>query len=214
MFRIDKNKSIFLTQGDTAIMDVRVFNKNWHMLPEPYSWHRIKIQPLLPIIQEVKIKDSEGNIYYEYQFMFDSEGIPIYPVDSDGHPIWYDPTQPLPRDSEGNLIIDPTHIIPKEAEFKKRLPYPKWKQIEELIRPKDRVHLVVMDTKGDVVLEKENDICYIEFLQEDTKDLEPKVYLYQLSYEPDYYEEEDIIHPDDREVNTMVTGLFEIVQKF
>ena len=47
---------------------------------------------------------------------------------------------------------------------------------------------------------------------EDTKDLVPKLYKYQLSYEPDHYRFEE--HPEMLEVNTMITGLFEVIDKF
>ena len=215
MFRIDKNQSIFITRGDTAELDIRVFNKDWHIKEQPYGVHKHKLWPLLPMVEEVKIEDSEG-IHYEYQFVFDSEGYPVYPVDSEGRPIWYDHRKPLPRDSEGNLIIDPSKLFPKEIPFKERHKYPRWRQIEEILHKWDRVTLVVTELNGDIVLEKYNDefpnTIFLD--KEDTKDLDPKLYLYQLSYEPEGYKEMIIEHPEMQEMNTMITGLFEVVDKF
>ena len=215
MFRIDRNQSIFITRGDTAELDVRVFNKGWHMKEQPSGVHRFKFYPLLPMIEEVKIEDSEG-IHYEYEFVFDSEGYPVYPVDSEGRPIWYDPKMPLPRDSEGKLIIDPSNIFPKELPVIKRFDWPRWRQIEEVLHRWDRVTLTVKDLNGEVVLEKFNDefpnTIFLD--KEDTIDLDPKVYMYQLSYEPEANRSIVEEHPEMQEMNTMITGLFEIVDKF
>lgn len=102
-FYIGRNKDVHITAGDTAELDIRLFNKDWHMHREPSPFMKREIYPLLPLIE----LDSEGNP----QFVFDSEGYPIYPVDSEGMPIWVKPER-LPRDSEGNLIIDIDKIKP------------------------------------------------------------------------------------------------------
>lgn len=44
----------------------------------------------------------------------------------------------------------------------------------------------------------------------DTEELEPKLYLYQLIYEP-YHSDLD---EEDMERNTVITGLFEVMDKF
>ena len=212
MFRIDKNNSIFITKGDTAEMDIRIFNKDWHTGREPLFKKPVMF-PLLPIV------DDEGHA------VFDSEGYPIYPVDSEGRPVFpYDIDSeghmvfpPIPVDSEGEPIVKwpmkPIHMPWKVF----RHSWPRWKQIEEVIRPRDLVTFRVKDLNtGEIVLELYNDefVNTIYFYSEDTEDLEPKQYLYQLSFEPLADADEYEMWETDKEKNTMITGLFEVVEKF
>lgn len=215
MFRIDSNHSIFFTKGDSAEINPRFFNKDWHTrdLKEPRPF---KLPPLLAIRDrdgEVEYTsdiqfDSEGNIITDSEGnMIDSEGnyiYPVYPVTSEGIPYppypWFDGITP-PQDSEGRLY--PPHWMLPVIRNK----HPKWSQIEEIIWPEDVVVFRVKDmASGEVVLEKtNNEYPNSIFLDpQDTIDLEPKVYLYQLTLES----------PLDEEVNTSITGIFELVDKF
>ena len=215
MFRIDANHSIFMTKGDSAELDVRFFNKDWHMKDhkEPIPF---KLPPLKPL------KDRDGEVIYSGEIQYDSEGnvitdsegnmidsegnyiYPVYPVTSEGIPYppypWYEGITP-PQDSEGRLY-PPHWVLPIM-----RNEHPRWRQIEEIIWPEDVVRFRLKDmASGEVVLEKVNDEFpnTIFFDTPDTEELEPKMYLYQLTLES----------PLDEEVNTSITGLFELVDKF
>jgi hypothetical protein len=213
MFRIDSNHSIYLTKGDSAQLDVRFFNKDWHI--REYKEKKVKMPAISPIT------DIDGNVIYTSDPIYDSEGnlvvdsegnpidsegnyiYPVYPVNSEGIPYqpYWDALITPPQDENGH-IYPPHFFIPIRRHM-----WPRWRQIEEVIWPEDEVIFTVKDmNSGEVVLEKLNDeFPNTIFLDpEDTKDLQAKNYLYQLT----------LASPLDEEVNTSITGIFELVDKF
>ena len=166
-------------------------------------------------------KDSEGNLILDSEgqpipVMVDNQ-VPVYFPDLDSEMMWHDsegnPIVPWLKTPEGlERLGEFDYSWVKPGMFPNRMP---WKYPsgfhplqEEFIR--GRVILRVVDFQGNVVLEKDNDefINTIYFLPEDTKYLEPGLYLYQLEYITD--EGEDT---EERQV-IQDTSFFEVLKRF
>ena len=182
MFHIDRNHKIYITQGDSAEIDMRIFNQDHEprFLFPPFHKH----YPW-PLHQAL---DSEGNpIFNDGNPLLDSEGKEIWPWTYDKD-YWKDRIHPVFR----------TFLPPLHSPFRPRLQ-------EELIEWNDQMNLKVVNLKGEPVLEKTNDeYPNTIFLDpEDTQEIEPGLYRYQLTY----------INTDE-EINTTITSFFEVVDKY
>lgn len=90
-FRLHPDGRIVITAGDSAELDLRLFNKDsiWHRLPN-IKWPRPKAE--LPLL------DGTGKVLFrtmETQAI-DSEGKPIWEEDSEGHQILDSEGLPIP----------------------------------------------------------------------------------------------------------------------
>lgn len=131
--------------------------------------------------------DSEGN---KIPHMIDNQ-VPVYFPDLDSEMMWHnsegESVIPWLRTFDGLERVGDFDLPPlKPGMLPDRMPfkYPSGYHPlqEEFIR--GRVILRVADIQGNIVLEKDNDefINTIYFLPEDTKFLQPGIYLYQLEY--------------------------------
>lgn len=206
MFELHPSYRITITRGDSAELDLRLFNKD-------SIWHRPLREPFLPEDRkEFPLLDGKGEVLFKEIDVqeIDSEGNPVWDEDSEGNKIPHYIKNQVPAyphdmplyDSEGREIIGwfktPEGLhrwgdwqrpdirpmnLPNKWPFKYPSAYHNLQ--EEFIW--DEVKIVIEDLEGNVVLEKANDeyVNTIFFDKEDTIDLEPGLYLYKLIWTSD-----------------------------
>ena len=208
-----------ITAGDSAELDLRLFNKDsiWHRLPNIH-WPKFdKEWPLLdgtgkPLLRltVVQATDSEGKPIWEE----DSEGklvpvmiptaVPVYPhdmpiYDSEGREIygWFPTPEGLHRWGDWKRPEPKANRLPDRFPFK--LPSGFHQLQEEIIW--DEIKFVVTDLVGNTVLEKYNDEYpnSIFLDKEDTINLERGLYLYYIIWTTEKDTERE-------EVQTVVDG--------